>query len=66
MKTFESPTVDAEADFFLYAEPPPVEYLLKYHEERKRAGKTGKEASLIIMCTNAAEVAALLLEVFSI
>ena len=55
----EGNTMDAEADIFFYAEPPPVEYLLQHHSERKARGKSGREVVLLITCTNAFEAAAL-------
>ena len=61
MTCTEAPTVDEEpdADIYLYCEPPPIEYLLEHHSERKDAGKSGQEAALLIICTNAFEAAAL-------
>lgn len=57
----ESATVDGQDDtaIFVYCEPPPIEYLLKHHSERREIGKCGKEAALLIICTNAFEAAAL-------
>ena len=43
------------ADFFLYAEPPPIEYLLEHHGQ----SATDAEIPFIIMATNALETASL-------
>ncbi|KAI0121972.1 hypothetical protein F4814DRAFT_407100 [Daldinia grandis] len=61
MNVIESKTVDVDPDtaIFIYAEPPPIERLVKQHLERKEMGDTGKEAALLIVCTNAFEAAAL-------
>lgn len=44
---------------YIFAEPPPIEYLVEQHRERMAVGKTSKEAALLIICTNAFEAAAL-------
>ncbi|KAI2616889.1 hypothetical protein GGR54DRAFT_609253 [Hypoxylon sp. NC1633] len=44
---------------FIYAEPPPIELLVRQHLERKETGNAGKEAALLIICTNLFEAAAL-------
>ncbi|KAK5070645.1 hypothetical protein LTR64_000320 [Lithohypha guttulata] len=61
MKWYQSRVVDAQPDtsIFIYCEPPPIEYLLKHHTERRESGKSGQEAALLIICTNAFEAAAL-------
>ncbi|KAI1646932.1 uncharacterized protein F4817DRAFT_119713 [Daldinia loculata] len=61
MDVIESKTVDTDPDtaIYIYAEPPPIEHLLRQHLERKEMGDTGKEAALLIVCTNAFEAAAL-------
>lgn len=61
MSCYESKDVDeaSEASVYFYCEPPPIEYLLEHHSERKEAGVGGKEAALLIICTNAFEAAAL-------
>lgn len=61
MDCYESASVDGqdETAIFVYCEPPPIEYLLKHHSERKEVGKRGHEAALLIICTNAFEAAAL-------
>ncbi|KAL7621152.1 hypothetical protein AAE478_008468 [Parahypoxylon ruwenzoriense] len=61
MVVVESSTVVADADtsIYIYAEPPPIEYLVKRHLERTEMGSSGKEAALLIICTNAFEAAAL-------
>ncbi|KAI8958450.1 hypothetical protein F5Y11DRAFT_336206 [Daldinia sp. FL1419] len=61
MKVVGSKTVEADPDtaIYIYAEPPPIEHLVKQHLERKEMGDTGKEAALLIVCTNAFEAAAL-------
>jgi hypothetical protein len=43
-------------DFFIYAEPPPIQYLLEHHGQH---GKGDREIPLIIMSTNAFESASL-------
>lgn len=61
MKLLKSATMtDVDADLFIYAEPPSIEYLLEHHESdpsRKTANE--RDASLIIMTLNAFETAAL-------
>ncbi|KAI0165101.1 hypothetical protein GGR52DRAFT_94365 [Hypoxylon sp. FL1284] len=61
MAVTQSRNVEADPDtaIFIYAEPPPIEHLVQQHLERKRMGNTGKEAALLIICTNAFEAAAL-------
>ena len=61
MKAYQARTVndDRETSIFVYCEPPPIEYLLKHHSERRAFGKGGREAALLIICTNAFEAAAL-------
>lgn len=61
MKSFPAQKIedDHNASIYVYCEPPPIEYLLKNHTDRKVSGKTGKEAALLIICTNAFEAAAL-------
>ncbi|KAK5944522.1 hypothetical protein PMZ80_003804 [Knufia obscura] len=49
----------SDASVYVYCEPPPIEYLLQHHSERRAAGQSGKEAALLIICTNAFEAAAL-------
>lgn len=56
MRTFKSKSMaNQSADFFVYAEPPPISYLLRYHGHTAAA----KEVPLIIMATNAFESASL-------
>ena len=55
----EGTSMEEDADFFFYAEPPPIEYLLQHHKDRKASRKTGKEVVLLVTCTNAFEAAAL-------
>ncbi|XXH01218.1 hypothetical protein Hte_007572 [Hypoxylon texense] len=61
MTVIQSNTVDADPDtaIFIYAEPPPIEHLVQHHLDRKEMGNTGKEAALLIVCTNVFEAAAL-------
>lgn len=59
LKFIESSSIAVKADVFMYAEPPPIEYLLKHHSERRDAGLGEKEAALLIICTNAFEAASL-------
>ncbi|KAI1136371.1 hypothetical protein F5Y05DRAFT_415140 [Hypoxylon sp. FL0543] len=61
MTVIESKTVEADPDtaLYIYAEPPPIEHLVRQHLKRKEMGDTGKEAALLIICTNAFEAAAL-------
>ncbi|KAK6953354.1 hypothetical protein Daesc_005657 [Daldinia eschscholtzii] len=61
MTVIESKTVETDPDtaIYIYAEPPPIEHLVRQHLERKRMGSSGKEAALLIVCTNAFEAAAL-------
>ncbi|KAK4971929.1 hypothetical protein LTR66_011362 [Elasticomyces elasticus] len=44
-----------EADFFVYAEPPSVDYLLEHHGKSAKDGDGMKEVPLIIVCLDAAE-----------
>ncbi|THW91507.1 hypothetical protein D6C86_01640 [Aureobasidium pullulans] len=49
---------DADADIFMYTEPPSVEYLLEHHGVNPKIGSNGargKEVPLIIVCLNASE-----------
>jgi hypothetical protein len=49
---------DADADIFMYTEPPSVEYLLEQHGVNPKIGSNGargKEVPLIIVCLNASE-----------
>lgn len=49
---------EADADIFMYTEPPSVEYLLEHHGVNKNSGNgggRGKEVPLIIVCLNASE-----------
>lgn len=48
---------DADADLYLYTEPPSVEYLLEHHSvnQDRTGGGRGKEVPLIIVCLNASE-----------
>jgi signal transduction histidine kinase/CheY-like chemotaxis protein len=53
---------DADADLFLYTEPPSVEYLLEHHGVDSRQntdGGRGKEVPLIIICLNTSEAIAI-------
>ncbi|KAI0132839.1 hypothetical protein BJ170DRAFT_718988, partial [Xylariales sp. AK1849] len=50
---------DEDTNIFIYAEPPPIQYLVEQHCERKNEGKSGKDAALMVICTNAFEAAAL-------
>ncbi|KAI1469404.1 uncharacterized protein F4812DRAFT_328177 [Daldinia caldariorum] len=61
MTVIERKTVETDPDtaVYIYAEPPPIEHLLRQHLERKEMGISGKEPALIIVCTNAFEAAAL-------
>ncbi|KAH9883944.1 hypothetical protein F4778DRAFT_582739 [Xylariomycetidae sp. FL2044] len=61
MTVVERASVDDQEDtsIFVYAEPPPIEYLVQQHLNRKEMGVSGKEAALIVICTNAFEAAAL-------
>lgn len=59
LEFMESSSIAVKADVFMYAEPPPIEYLLKHHSERRDAGLGEKEAALLIICTNAFEAASL-------
>lgn len=61
MTVTQSNTVDADPDtaIFIYAEPPPIDHLMRQHLDRREMGNTGKEAALLIVCTNAFESAAL-------
>ncbi|ETN46390.1 uncharacterized protein HMPREF1541_00574 [Cyphellophora europaea CBS 101466] len=56
MRTRKSKSMEnTTADFFVYAEPPPISYLLRQHGHPA----TAKEVPLIIMATNAFESASL-------
>lgn len=46
---------DNEPDFFIYPEPPPIDYLMNFHGKPK----TDFEIPVIILCTNAFEAASL-------
>lgn len=48
---------DADADLYMYTEPPSVEYLLEHHSvnQNRTGGGRGKEVPLIIVCLNASE-----------
>ncbi|KKY19909.1 putative sensor histidine kinase response [Phaeomoniella chlamydospora] len=59
MEFVEGTTTDTDADIFLYAEPPQIDYLLEHHSERNLTDKTGKDVALLIICTNAFEAASL-------
>ncbi|KAI1759485.1 hypothetical protein GGR53DRAFT_142077 [Hypoxylon sp. FL1150] len=61
MTVTQSNTVDTDPDtaIFIFAEPPPIEHLVRQHLDRKETGSAGKEAALLIVCTNAFEAAAL-------
>ncbi|KAI1385350.1 uncharacterized protein F4822DRAFT_342018 [Hypoxylon trugodes] len=61
MTVIESETIDADSDtaIYIYAEPPPIEHLVRQHLDRKEMAGSGKEAALLIICTNAFEAAAL-------
>ncbi|KAI0848816.1 hypothetical protein F5Y00DRAFT_81902 [Daldinia vernicosa] len=61
MDVIKSKTVNTDPDtaIYIYAEPPPIERLVRQHLERRVMGDTGKEAALLIVCTNAFEAAAL-------
>ncbi|KAH6638707.1 hypothetical protein BKA67DRAFT_528952 [Truncatella angustata] len=48
-----------DTSVYIYAEPPPIEYLVSQHRERIAAGHGTREAALLIICTNAFEAAAL-------
>ncbi|KAI1100415.1 hypothetical protein F4804DRAFT_46331 [Jackrogersella minutella] len=60
MEIIEANSMDADVDtaIYIYAEPPPIEYLVQQHRERREMGKSDTSAWLII-CTNAFEAAAL-------
>ena len=45
---------DVDTDFFIYAEPPPIEFLLNAHGQQ-----TSKETPIIILCQNAFQAASL-------
>ncbi|OTA99970.1 hypothetical protein M426DRAFT_27023 [Hypoxylon sp. CI-4A] len=61
MEVIKSKSIEADADtaIYIYAEPPPIEHLVQEHLDRKEMGHSGKEAALLIVCTNAFEAAAL-------
>lgn len=61
MKVIQSKTIETDPDtaVFIYAEPPPIEHLVQQHFERRSKGISGKEAALLVICTNAFEAAAL-------
>ncbi|KIY03509.1 uncharacterized protein Z520_00200 [Fonsecaea multimorphosa CBS 102226] len=56
MKITTTKTMDGiSPDFFIYPEPPPIDYLMDYHGKPE----TEKEVPVIILCTNAFEAASL-------
>ena len=56
MKVTSTKTMDGRSpDFFVYPEPPPIDYLMDFHGNPD----TDKEIPVIILCTNAFEAAAL-------
>lgn len=56
MSTSHATSMEGQSpDFFVFAEPPPIEYLLRHHGNTA----TSKEVPLIIMATNAFESASL-------
>lgn len=61
MTVIESKNMETDPDtaIYIYAEPPPIEHLVRQHLNRKEMGSSGKEAALLIICTNAYEAAAL-------
>ncbi|KAI1270290.1 hypothetical protein F5Y18DRAFT_367822 [Xylariaceae sp. FL1019] len=61
MEVFYNKVVDSASDakIYIYAEPPPIDYLLDHHATRKENGDTNRDAALLIICTNAFEAAAL-------
>jgi signal transduction histidine kinase/CheY-like chemotaxis protein len=55
-KTLDGKTMDDKSpDFFIYPEPPPIDYLMDFHG----TPNTAKEVPVIIVCTNAFEAASL-------
>ncbi|KAI1752590.1 hypothetical protein F4782DRAFT_500901 [Xylaria castorea] len=61
MEVLKSHDVDADLDvaIYIYAEPPPIEYLVEKCSDREEKGLPGVNAALLIICTNAFEAAAL-------
>ncbi|KAI1371942.1 hypothetical protein F4677DRAFT_434090 [Hypoxylon crocopeplum] len=61
MDVIKSKTIETDPDtvIYIYAEPPPIEHLVRQHLDRKEMGDSGKEAALLIICTNTFEAAAL-------
>ncbi|OAL36152.1 hypothetical protein AYO20_04566 [Fonsecaea nubica] len=56
MKITTTKTMDGlSPDFFIYPEPPPIDYLIDYHGKPE----TEREVPVIILCTNAFEAASL-------
>ena len=56
MDVFWAPSMnDQKADFFVYAEPPPIEYLLNEHGEHADEG----EVPVILLCQNAFQASSL-------
>jgi signal transduction histidine kinase/ActR/RegA family two-component response regulator len=55
----ESVETDPPVSIYIYAEPPPIEYLTQQHIKRSNMGKSGKDAALLVICTNAFEASAL-------
>ncbi|OQV01766.1 hypothetical protein CLAIMM_07063 isoform 2 [Cladophialophora immunda] len=56
MKITTTKTMDGiSPDFFIYPEPPPIDYLMDYHGKPE----TEREVPVIILCTNAFEAASL-------
>jgi signal transduction histidine kinase/CheY-like chemotaxis protein len=50
MRVFSAPSMDDQlADYFVYAEPPPIEYLLQQHGENPR----GSETPVLVLTQNA-------------
>lgn len=48
-----------DTQIYVYAEPPPIEELVRMHHEQEAKGQSVKDAALLIICTNAFEAAAL-------
>ncbi|RYC63647.1 hypothetical protein CHU98_g2548 [Xylaria longipes] len=61
MEVLQSRNVNAGSDvaIYIYAEPPPIEYLVEKCSDREERGLPGANAALLIICTNAFEAAAL-------
>ncbi|KAI0183230.1 hypothetical protein EV127DRAFT_353155 [Xylaria flabelliformis] len=61
MEVLESQNVDADLDvaIYIYAEPPPIEYIVEKCSDREERGLPAVNAALLIICTNAFEAAAL-------